>query len=800
MGNKTKNILLTTLSIFNKMTVNYYYYRSDDEVLFCEGISSLEAGSKYLISKYIIDEIIVIGTKETIKDDDELDRVYICEENTWKQMDVHWQEYILGTRTISPFELYKYRIASFLRKNYIIDNEKIRDSALEVVSRGIDDIRKEEINQLIDNIIAGSNNIIAKVFIGEEKDFWQRLRTIISESIEHSFDKNNAYKKYIDEKEELEKYQLEYVNNDTLVGKYKELREMIARDEKLSFLEKEFLYISLNSRVNDSINRNKLLNKEAENIELRKENARLCYEINNLRTYRENREYEYAKYLIYQKLEVNERICPIEVKDISVRFISEQIENGNEDEMIVDNISGIIRALHGSHDEIINLYIDMQGGNRTSNYVRNAALSVLSNQYPSKVHIKEIVATNFNSITLGASEIVNETKRYGILDLVSGMNAFIQYGKADMLQLYCNKMCIEVNSPVGKLVQYMVKIDEAISLCDVNALTDTIKKLKVFFDSREVIERGYVENIFSVLQDGIKNDYGKLITELDGNEVNYLELISWCVKKGFIQQALTLIEDKMPTLYFAKGLLSYKFDEMVTESDRRDFWESLGPKYERRKENKLFYFLKNCCDENQTVELLWNISGNKNIYLKQNFYSEYEINKLEFIKTILGRIGKDKKCFINHDTLVKIKNEMDTCDNLYFAEQYCLFRRLENEFEKSEMLDLTCAETLCEYLGVERCKADDMFFSFLSCCGLKKYYFTKGKYKNKIWMEVNIHKKLNNYLKEVDMAFRLHEALKKERNCSNHASDRGIRIPINLVSRAIEIYVDIVTKLINEVK
>lgn len=35
----------------------------------------------------------------------------------------------------------------------------------------------------------------------------------------------------------------------------------------------------------------------------------------------------------------------------------------------------------------------------------------------------------------------------------------------------------------------------------------------------------------------------------------------------------------------------------------------------------------------------------------------------------------------------------------------------------------------------------------------------------------------------------LHSALKKERNCSNHASEKGIHLPAEVVKHAIEIYV-----------
>ena len=65
--NKCKHVLMTTMSTLAYKSVNYYYGKNENGKLFCDGISSLEPGTKYFLSKYRIDEIVVVGTKETIK-------------------------------------------------------------------------------------------------------------------------------------------------------------------------------------------------------------------------------------------------------------------------------------------------------------------------------------------------------------------------------------------------------------------------------------------------------------------------------------------------------------------------------------------------------------------------------------------------------------------------------------------------------------------------------------------------------------------------------------------------------------
>lgn len=52
------------------------------------------------------------------------------------------------------------------------------------------------------------------------------------------------------------------------------------------------------------------------------------------------------------------------------------------------NIKEIVESIYEDKEDV-NLFIDVQGGNRTSGYVRNAALSILCNQYPEQIQIKK---------------------------------------------------------------------------------------------------------------------------------------------------------------------------------------------------------------------------------------------------------------------------------------------------------------------------------------------------------------------------------------------------------------------------
>lgn len=96
-----KNILMTTMSTLATINnVNYYFVSETQNSgsLFCDGISAVENGSKYILSQYPIDEILVVGSKETVTTNDTLCIENLLEESVWKCVCGEWEnDYQHGT-------------------------------------------------------------------------------------------------------------------------------------------------------------------------------------------------------------------------------------------------------------------------------------------------------------------------------------------------------------------------------------------------------------------------------------------------------------------------------------------------------------------------------------------------------------------------------------------------------------------------------------------------------------------------------------------------------------------------------
>lgn len=146
-----------------------------------------------------------------------------------------------------------------------------------------------------------------------------------------------------------------------------------------------------------------------------------------------------------------------------------------------------------------------------------------------------------------------------------------------MIKQYCRELQVEETSPVGKLVTTMDAIDSAISLCNMDALVKKIGELKQLFLTQETFNKDNRDlDVFQILQDGIRRDYGGLLEDKKGDQLDYIDLIEWCTRKGLLQQALTLVEDKMPSYYFKKEWIDYKFDDNTPDNVQRKIYKWSG--------------------------------------------------------------------------------------------------------------------------------------------------------------------------------------------------------------------------------
>ena len=102
-----KNILITTLGYSTqKDALDYFVYTDENgEKLYCTGISMAEAGTKYILSKNRIDEILVVANSTAVNEYDNTEPLPLKEAVIEKMSDIS---------KLSEYGFYQYRIQQFL--------------------------------------------------------------------------------------------------------------------------------------------------------------------------------------------------------------------------------------------------------------------------------------------------------------------------------------------------------------------------------------------------------------------------------------------------------------------------------------------------------------------------------------------------------------------------------------------------------------------------------------------------------------------------------------------------------------
>ena len=197
------------------------------------------------------------------------------------------------------------------------------------------------------------------------------------------------------------------------------------------------------------------------------------------------------------------------------------------------------------------LYIDMQGGDRNAIVQMNAIVGLLEG--------KDVEIAGRYAIEFQDGKIENPIKEvssaYKTYELISAMQAFKKYGRGQSLIDYFGK---NNDKKIEDLLEAIKKASASIRLCDIDGFDKALCKIA---DLRPSFETNTAKTELDIVFKDIVDDYGEMLSNTKGG---YLRKIEWCIKKGYIQQALTIVESKMPDYLYAKEVVQINMNEIRT--------------------------------------------------------------------------------------------------------------------------------------------------------------------------------------------------------------------------------------------
>lgn len=575
MPNET--VILTTLStLFNRKMYSYYYVEEGEKRLYCDGLLSVEAGTKYYLSQNKVDRIVAIASRET-RQTNVRNRMIETDKRLYEGRSLAKGSSF--KRNATDADLFFERVSSYW------NGFRNKDLATE-----IEPVRRRELQSIVRKVLRNKGESCPKDrwfdVIGRN-GYNRDVEKAVRENIEASFLTEADYRRYSDDAWKAAELDFQKKMSQRLsVDDF--FLWLEASGKKLSWLGREAFCRLYQTRLNQWLREADYHSAEAANAmrdrasQYRDAIQRLTEELNTLKTNRLRRELSYLQRKLFLDLAPELRLSPKKDEQAAAPEIT-VVPDGD--------IYEIIRHIRGKSKSGLRLLIDVQGGNRTSSYEMNSLLSILKNTESIEC---TYTAVNFN-VRNYVNEIRDETNRYRIADLVAAMNAFVAYGRAKQLRSFCEESAagevsiVREDSAVGTLLQYMTSLEDGLALCNAFAIRDNLKEIMHFFAERRNKNEEFKNAYIRTLQDSIEKDYASI--EMNGDNIDLQSMIDWALRKEYYQQAITLAEDLIPGEIVRSGILCYALTEAQRDEAKawfqnkyqqaapRDLWKFQDPDY-----------------------------------------------------------------------------------------------------------------------------------------------------------------------------------------------------------------------------
>ena len=250
--------------------------------------------------------------------------------------------------------------------------------------------------------------------------------------------------------------------------------------------------------------------------------------------------------------------CPQLADKFSVHNYSDAIDSLDKNILQTAEIADAVMEFKNQCGDDVIVHADMTGG------FRHASMLMLS----------IIQLLRYRGIEIGEVLYSDPTRRtvYSVAEiqhmftLITGADEFVKFGSVEALNDYFGK---EPPPAVSELLKAMNRFAETIKLCRTSAIESDLENLdrhiQIF---RDHPDKDLQSELFAKIIDTIEREYGKLI----GDTTERLEIIRWCMSKGFWQQAMTLCTEWLPDELVARKICAPKDSAVIRlcESKIRD--------------------------------------------------------------------------------------------------------------------------------------------------------------------------------------------------------------------------------------
>lgn len=286
----------------------------------------------------------------------------------------------------------------------------------------------------------------------------------------------------------------------------------------------------------------------------------------------------------------------IEVLDPYV-LENERFASQKDVDKIIEIIKGYAKKTRDHERLETEILMDIHGGPRTNVEIMTTLFSLLPLENiqtaefttePLSIKPENIYTVHYNPNETDRkapkeNEILVAKEGYELLDLVSGVHEFIDYGRTNSLKKYAT-----THPEIKKVVYAMEEIDNGLSMGHIKTFEKGVEDLDVNLGLVKKKDKDSDDQTTDILYRLVKQEY-KVILD---NKNDVTKQILWNNDKQFYQFAMTLCESKMMDYMQEQGIID--FEEITKNAEK-----------ERLKETRINSFLVNYNnnENNENAEL-----------------------------------------------------------------------------------------------------------------------------------------------------------------------------------------------------
>ena len=276
--------------------------------------------------------------------------------------------------------------------------------------------------------------------------------------------------------------------------------------------------------------------------------------------------------------------CPA-LEQTDFRFIDFEYPTEHLDKECADQaIRAAAQIKADMHEEGFNwsdcrLYVDVTGGIRSAGMILSQIVQLLQHD---GMTVEKFLYSDFHTDAT-PNRLFNIASLASLSHLIAGADAFVRYGSSLALEEYFDYdyesdagRMRTLSAPLRKLLHAMHSYSDVMQICQVNEIKNVLVALNHALDEfsqHEIAEDSLKEKAFALMLDTIRNAYEDILHYAEDEEAAlYYEMIRWCLKNGFTQQAMTLYVEWMPVYLEEKRVFYPVWREVMEEkmADRQD--------------------------------------------------------------------------------------------------------------------------------------------------------------------------------------------------------------------------------------